>query len=339
MNNCLSTSRLRRTIFRVSASMFLLFPALFSFSAAGQEKIDYANPQNWVLYTPADRADKLFDVFYLYPTLTADEHTPLMPWDKKTKDKVIPFAKAQTSGLAPYANLYSPYVRQLEFGRCIRMMKCAHPEKLPPEETIETGVRDTMEAFQYYLTHLNRGRPYILFSHSQGTQALAIVLATNKNISVERGFVAAYLIGMTFRKDAPLPFAKGAEDLGVVITWNTQAKGAKNPLFSGPGSCCINPLNWKTDSTPALKEENPGAMFYDYKTGKSEHIPRFCGATADPENGILIVDLPPESKWIKRTLFGKQGVYHENDIWFFYDSLIRNIRLRVENWCGRYLKK
>lgn len=331
--------RMQRLLHMLAATLQLLVLILPASAIHAQEKIDYANPKNWAVYTPVSAANKPFDVFYLYPTLTASKSVPLMPWDKKTRDKVIPFVQAQTSGLARHANIYSPYVRQLEFTRCIRMMGAANPEKISPEETIETGVRDTMEAFQYYLTHLNRGRPYILLGHSQGTQALAIVLATNKNISLEQGFVAAYLIGMTFRKDAPLPFAKGADDIGVVVTWNTQAKGAKNPLFSGPGSPCINPLNWKTDSTPAAKEENPGAMFYSWKTGEIERIPCFCGAAVDVKNGVLITDPPPDSKWIKETLFGTAGIYHENDIWFFYDALVQNVLLRVEKWQERFLKK
>ena len=199
------------------------------------------------------------------------------------------------------------------------------------------GVADSLEAFQYYLTHLNQGRPYILLGHSQGAMDLAMVLLMNGNIMPDHGFVAAYLIGMPFKKDAAgvkLPFATGADDVGVVISWNTQSPDCKESVFSGKGTYCINPLNWKTDNTPATARENPAAVFYDYKTGELDRISHFCGAVVDPEKGALIVDLP-DSKWTKPTPLG-QGVYHMNDLYFFYEALIRNARNRVKNWRAIY---
>lgn len=322
---------------------FLLIGAFLLNAAAPLPPIDYTNPSNWAIYTPAAKADKGFDVFYIYPTLVADKNTPLMQWDEKTKAKVIPFVQAQLSGFKNVANLYCPYVRQLEFYRCMKELQgplTSEDEiKTPPAmaDSSATGVADAIEAFHYYLTHLNHGRPYILLGHSQGAMDLAIVLLMNGNIMPDHGFVAAYLIGMPFKKNAAgakLPFAKEAGDVGVVISWNTQSKDCKNSVFTGKGTYCINPLNWKTDATPASAGENPGAVFYDYKTGKLERFPNYCGAVIDPEKGALIVDLP-ESKWTKETALGK-GVYHMNDLYFFYESLVNNVLLRVKNWRSLY---
>ena len=323
----------------------LLIGAVLLNAAAPLPPIDYTNPANWAIYTPASKADKGFDIFYIYPTLVADKNVPLMQWDEKTKAKVIPFAEAQLSGFKNVANLYCPYVRQLEFYRCMEELKgpltSNEAIKTPPAavDSSAAGVADAIEAFQYYLTHLNHGRPYVLIGHSQGAMDLAMVLLMNGNIMPDHGFVAAYLIGLPFKinaNGAKLPFAKNADDVGVVISWNTQSKDSKGSVFTGKGTYCINPLNWKTDATPATANENPGAMFYDYQTGKVEHYPNYCGAMIDPEKGALIAD-PPESKWTKETPLGK-GVYHMNDLYFFYESLVNNVQRRVKNWRALYEK-
>ena len=323
----------------------LLIGAVLLNAAAPLPPIDYTNPANWAIYTPASKADKGFDIFYIYPTLVADKNIPLMQWDEKTKAKVIPFAEAQLSGFKNVANLYCPYVRQLEFYRCMEELKgpltSNEAIKTPPAavDSSAAGVADAIEAFQYYLTHLNHGRPYVLIGHSQGAMDLAMVLLMNGNIMPDHGFVAAYLIGLPFKinaNGAKLPFAKNADDVGVVISWNTQSKDSKGSVFTGKGTYCINPLNWKTDATPATANENPGAMFYDYQTGKVEHYPNYCGAVIDPEKGALIAD-PPESKWTKETPLGK-GVYHMNDLYFFYESLVNNVQRRVKNWRALYEK-
>lgn len=54
-------------------------------------------------------------------------------------------------------------------------------------------------------------------------------------------------------------------------------------------------LNWKTDSTPAGKEENLGACFTDYSGNIITEIPQLTGAYIDPQRGALKVpDVTPE---------------------------------------------
>lgn len=325
--------------------LLLLVGAVLLHAASPLPPIDYTNPANWVIYTPIAQADKGFDIFYVYPTLIADRNNPLMPWDAQMKAKTIPFVQAQLNGLKAHANLYCPYVRQLEFTRCMDELEdtltSSKEIKEPPagEYTSGIGVADTLEAFQYYLTHLNRGRPYVLVGHSQGAMGLSMVLLMNGNVMPDHGFVAAYLLGIPLKKEsngARLPFARGAGDVGVVISWNTQSKDCKGSIFTGKGTYCINPLNWRTDSTPATAAENPGAVFYDYKKGETVRVPNFCGAVVDPEKGALIAD-PPECRWTANKLMG-DGVYHMNDLYFFYDAFVNNVLLRVKNWRTLYEK-
>ena len=58
-----------------------------------------------------------------------------------------------------------------------------------------------------------------------------------------------------------LKFAEGADDTGVIVSWNTEGPGNKYEESSvvKPGAIAINPLNWKRDDTYAPASENLGA--------------------------------------------------------------------------------
>ena len=323
---------------------FLLLLFLFSICKSMLVATDFAMAENWVIRE--EKSTGTWDIFYIYPTLNASKETPLLDWsDPATKKKVRPFAEAQTRGIFQSdARIFAPYVRQLEYGRCLDALKGG----IQAEQTeMKHGIQDTLDAFDWYIKNENGGRPFILLGHSQGAMDLYALLKKRKDLSPEKGFAAAYLIGLPriteemFARDfadrAIVP-AKKADDVGVVVAWNTQSPDAKNPLFTGPGTLCINPLNWRTDSKPAGPEENPGAVFYDYRTGKTERKTHFCGAAVDPEKGALIVDLPVRSKYDAKGFMGA-GVFHMNDVWFFAESLRANAKLRILAWRDAFGEK
>ena len=308
--------------------------------------VEYSDKANWVIRDDAPATEtQTFDVFYVYPTLFASRKKELMDWsDPKLAAKTSGFVRAQTTELFQGGvRVFAPYVRQLEYGRILKIT-----EDMPVERTkLRYGIEDTADAFKYYLEHHNGGRPYILLGHSQGAIDLYFLLKNTPAITVERGFVAAYLPGLPkitktrFERDLAgrgiFP-AADADGLGAVIVWNTQSAGAKNPYFTGPGTLCINPLNWRTDAAPAGKEENIEAFFYDYRTGNTRRIAHFCGAAVAPDQGALIVHLPVRSEFDAMGFMGA-GVFHMNDIWFFAGNLRANAVLRVKNWRGKYAGK
>ena len=323
--------------------MLVLLLSVCGFLLAAAGGPDYRQAENWVI-CEAEKPDTDYDVFYVYPTLFADKKQPLMRWigNPKLQAKTLGFAKAQTGIFGDRARVFAPFVRQLEYRRCL--------EELEPgrnwidSDGIVPGVVDTMAAFRYYLEHFNHGRPYILVGHSQGAMDLYLTLLSTPEASVLRGFVAAYLPGLPHRtatkiaadlSDHGIAPATGADDLGVIIVWNTQAPGADNPRFTGNGTFCINPLNWRTDETPADKTENVGAFFYDYRNGSTRSVPDFCGARIDTERGALLVDLPVDSEYDANGFMG-QGVFHMNDIWFFAGNIRDNAKLRVKLWKEKY---
>lgn len=322
-----------------------LFSLLFFFFvlAAVLTGMDYAELENWAIAEP-DKTETTFDLFYVYPTLVASAPGGLMDWhDKEVADKTVSFSRAQTGIFGAHARVFAPYVRQSPYDVCIQELK-----RTPVEfASCETGMRDAVEAFRHYWkTWRKPGRPLILLGHSQGSVDLYAVLMECKEISVENGFVAAYLPGLpgamtqekfladfagrSFRS----PGVAGAEadefDSGAILFWNTQSRDAEPSPFRTKRALVANPLNWSaTDAAPA--ERNLGAYLYDYRTKTAKTVPGFCGAEPDGENGVLIVALPANSEWDAYGFMGK-GVFHQNDVWFFAENIAKNALARAERW-------
>ena len=304
--------------------------------------VDYGDRNNWVIRDLEIRGG--FDVFYVYPTLVASREHPLMDWrDPQVAAKTRGFARAQTTAILGEVRIFAPYVRQLEFRRCIDELRRRVPWA---DSGMRVGMDDTVAAFDYYLRHWNQGRPFVLMGHSQGAIDLYWLLKTRRDITPERGFIAAYLPGLpgltgeVFARDfagRAIRPARGAEEIGVIVSWNTLSPRAA-AKFAGRGALCINPLNWRTDATPASAELNTGAFFYDYRTGETERQPRVCGATVDPERGVLLVDLPENSRYDAKGQLG-MGVFHGSDIWLFADNIRANMHLRAAVWRKKFARK
>ncbi len=309
--------------------LFLLFVAASVFAG----KIDYSHPVNWVIRDTDSQ--RKFDVFYVYPTMNSSKTKPLMEWQipSKLTRKTFGFVTAQTGVFRKDARIFAPYVRQLEYHRAIDIV--GNDKDMAP---FEPGMTDTVTAFRYYMKHYNNGRPYILFGHSQGAMDLYELIKRCPEISPKNGFAAAYLIGLPKKTEAQIRAdlagrditpAKGRLDTGVVIVWHAQNSSADNKLFTVPGGYCINPLNWRTDSTPGTKEQNFASASYDKETGKLSVKEQFCGAVIDPAKGALIVDLPSKSQYDSNGFMG-DGVFHMNDVWFFIGNIRRNAIERID---------
>ena len=129
--------------------------------------------------------------------------------------------------------------------------------------------------------------------------------------------------------------AQGETDTGVIISFNSEAEGVEDSIMvpKGTKTLGINPLNWKTDSTPADKSLNEGACFTKYSGEIKKEIPQLTGAYLDEARGTLrVVDVAAAD--YSNSLF-PEGVYHLYDYQFFFRNLQKNVAVRLEN----YLKK
>jgi hypothetical protein len=214
--------------------------------------------------------------------------------------------------------------------------------QLNPEEDMyqnkyyQIGYNDVKTAFNYYLTNLNNGRPFIIAGHSQGSTALVSLMRDLfNNPDLQKQLVAAYLIGYSitpedFQNYPWMKPATSADDTGVIISYNSQTPDATDSPVLLPGAFCINPLNWQTDETKAHKSMNLGAVFFD-GTNISKEVSNYAGTQIDTKSGALTTILPEELD-IKGF---PDGVYHVYDYSLWYRNLQTNVAIRCEN----YLKK
>lgn len=197
-------------------------------------------------------------------------------------------------------NFFSPYYHQAT-------MECF---LLSPEErsslVSEVG-KEASEAFAYYMKNLNGGRRFILAGFSQGGMLLKSVI---RKMSAEQfsRMVGAYFIGEQItaedlRNPRFVP-ATGALDKGVVISFNSVvAPEDKWDVVCSEPACCINPVNWCTDSTPATFRDGDFVLT----------------ATVDPEVNVVLVsgygeDIPSpgwDAPWPKGCLHGKDIVAYD----------------------------
>lgn len=214
---------------------------------------------------------------------------------------------------------------------------------LPAEERepyLALAYEDVKDAFTYYLEHYNEGQPIILAGFSQGADmSIRLLKDCFAEEEVNDLLVACYAIGWSITEEElaeypHLQFASGEDDTGVIVSFNSEAETVTDSLMipAGTRTLAINPLNWKTDGTPAGKEENLGACFTDYGGNIVTELPQLTGAYLDLERGALkVTDVTPEEYPPVLPIFS-DGVYHLYDYQFFYRNLQENVGVRLESY-------
>ncbi len=299
--------------------------------------VDYRKSENWVSLPTATKA---VDVFYVYPTIyTGDNPTNMDVHDADLRAFAHGVLTAQAGVYSPYANVFAPFYRQQS--AATQSMEANNGGRDAFADSLfRVGYRDAENAFDYYLEHLNNGRPFILAGHSQGTMVV-IELLRNRldSLGLQEQLIAAYAIGYSVTQadldNYPwMRLAQGETDTGVIITYNTQGPNAGESPVLLTGAVAINPLNWKTDATSASRDSNIKAIFFNDATGEAiEEVPNFAGTYIDIETGALIVtdmqsvqsdeiDLENLGRW-------SDEVYHQFDYAFFYENLKENVGKRI----------
>jgi len=247
------------------------------------------------------------------------------------QSKVQGLLVSQAGVYASSANLFAPYYRQTSF------VALHADEDMYTNPFFRVGAEDVAASFTYYLTHLNHDRPFILASHSQGTLVMIDLIRNMLHEThLQEKLVAAYLIGYSVMPDDFISYpwmkpAKREDDTGVIISYNTQLPHATGSPVLKPGAFCINPLNWRTDDTPASKELNRGAVFFeDFKGILKKEIPQYVGAKINQKTGALET-VPPDYNTLELGAF-PNGVLHKFDYAFWYRNLEANVSCRINSY-------
>ncbi len=215
----------------------------------------------------------------------------------------------------------SPYYHQYTFEAFSGRTKEDTLKFLAVKEEV---TKEAIEAFRYYMKHLNNGRQFVLAGFSQGAQLSIEIVKAMREEELSK-MAAAYIIGYRLTaEDLSHPNIKAAEDetsRGVCISFNsTLSEKGIWEMTSGGAATCINPLNWHRDTTAAVLE-------YNGLKGK---------VRVDTKNNVLMVEIDksPFHKWMEEhPLFGKAGMdkecLHHWDLLFYTESLKKNAAKRV----------
>lgn len=208
-------------------------------------------------------------------------------------------------------NFYSPYYRHITLETWATL-----DEDIINKRFHDVAFADIKNAFDHFSTNFNQGRPFILAGFSQGGKAVVELIKILPEKMRER-MIAAYVLGYKVTpedvKQAPwLVAAKDSTDTGVVICYNSvsDVKHIK-PVISAPCAMGINPVNWRTDATPATLNDT-------------------ITVTLSPEHNVLVLDGFDGSYLTNILDFLNVGDYHSIEPWVYSECLHKNIKQRIE---------
>jgi hypothetical protein len=319
---------------------------------------DYARPDAWAAWPGrAGAVDTLapglpdagvanaqkVDVFFVHPTTYLIGEAANARYDEpgmtssQIEQGVLRF---QASVFNACCRVYAPHYRQA----ALRNFRGTN--QAGAAAAFELAYSDVARAFDYYLTHENHGRPFIIASHSQGSlHALRLVQERIAGQALAHQLVAAYIIGyalpLSIESDG-LALCRSATQTGCLISWNTVKEGVtggereherlvwRQGRYQPVGSevlACTNPLNWQLGSD-APASQNLGAL-PGAKPGAALEpvVPGLTGARC--RGGMLEVSIPMGQRHGFADALTLFGSYHILDYNLFYANIRRNAQQRV----------
>lgn len=279
---------------------------------------DYADPALW--YTVENDSTGLgADVFYVPSTWEFDWQTPdgqtshyADAYNESHREHMSRELKAVAAYMAEGNNFYAPFYRHITLDSWATLN----------EDTIARRVRvaigDVCRAFDAFLRRRDASRPFVLAGFSQG--ALAVVrLLHHMDDATYRQLVAAYVLGYrvtptdtaTCRR---IRAARDSMDTGVTICYNS-VKDVRyiKPIVADSCIMCINPVNWRTDATPATLADT-------------------ITVTLDTAHHVLVLSNYAATEYKPILGILNVGDVHGCEPWLYSECLRRNIALRIRQW-------
>ncbi len=228
------------------------------------------------------QADSPVDVFFVHPTTYYQSDTWNQPLDNALANAITDGAvmRGQASVFNSSGAIYAPRYRQAT-------LYAFMDDTGSGPAALNTAYGDVLAAFDYYVAHFNRGRPFILAGHSQGSRHLVPLLKDRiEGTPLRELLVAAYPIGFGIdpgELPADVAVCTGPEETGCLVTWN--AVGPDAASFGDPrDNICVNPLTWRTDGVRADFAQNLGAVSFG-ATGFAANVDP--AALVAPRNPVL----------------------------------------------------
>ncbi|MDO4159199.1 MAG: DUF3089 domain-containing protein [Prevotellaceae bacterium] len=279
---------------------------------------DYSNSNMWYQRSN-DTSGEGADIFYIVSTWEFDWSTDegivshyADPVGTKAHcdDMTIEISKI-ADYMSPGNNFYSPYYRHITLET---WATCN--EDIINDRYDSVSFVDVKKAFTYFMDSLNHDRAFILAGFSQGGKSVVELLKVMPEEVKER-MIAAYVLGYKVTPEDTMVSknivaAKDSVDLGVTICYNSVSDVKYiQPVISAPMAMCINPVNWRTDATPATLHDT-------------------ITVTLSPEHKVLVLDGYSGSEYKPILNFLNVGDFHSAEPWLYSECLAKNIQQRIK---------
>lgn len=275
--------------------------------------------------------DTTVDVFFLHPTSYLDEKSidetrladpaEQFRWNAAIDDGDVNHSTDQGSMLNQASafnvfRVFAPRYRQAH-------IRSFYIDKAIAKPFFDTAYADVKKAFLYYLENENRGRPFIIASHSQGTlHAGRLIKELVEGKPLQQQMVAAYLIGLpvadtffTLLKPCGTP-----GETNCFVSWRTFKKGYEPPAVQKETfkAVVVNPLTWTSEPGWVSRKQNKGAVLYKF----NKPLPRNAGAEV---HGNILWSSKP--RFFGNIFFTRKN-YHIGDINLFWMNIRENVEER-----------
>lgn len=315
----------RTYLFSVAFSLILLFICGCRESLADTQSEDsvyvpvapdYSDMRMWTILRN-DMDGNGADVFYIPSTWEYDWYTKEGQICHHADPSIIQHREdmsIEIDQVAEYMaednNFYSPYYRHITLDSWATLN-----EDTITRRFMDVAFLDIKKAFNRFIEKYNDNRPFILAGFSQGGKSV-VELLKDMDESTRQRMVAAYVLGYKITPEDvdTHPYIKAAGDsidTGVVICYNSvsDVKYLK-PVVSAPNVMCINPVNWKTDATPAILNDT-------------------ITVTLAPEAKVLVLDGFDGSYLPNILNILNVGDYHGIEPWLYSECLRNNFHQRI----------
>lgn len=298
---------------------FIFLPlVLLAMSCSHKTVSQWDSSEMW--YQNDRQTDKeLIDVFYLVSTVTNKSidangnevfRAQLTPDERKGFSKEMRFANYM---FGDSVNFFSPYYHQFTMSA----VSTPIPNKM---DSLVSVTKEVCDAFDYYMTHYNKGRRFVIAGFSQGA-IHTLSLLKHMTDKQYKQMIAAYMMGYRLTaEDLQHPHVKAATsatDTGVTVSFNsvTSPDAIWHDITDGAATC-INPVNWTTDTTPAQ-------IVYHGDTAM---------VSVDTTYNVLVLDGLDINNFYTpgQEVYYPKGNLHHWDLRFYRESIKANVQQRAK---------
>lgn len=271
--------------------------------------------------------DSSVDVFFIHPTSLTDYNDT--SWNASIDDIELN-NKTDRSSILYQASVFNQQCRVFAPRYRQAHLRTFFIDSLSASSYFDIAYSDVKNAFEYYLTHYNNGKPIIIASHSQGTLHAARLLKEYfDGKPLQQKLVCAYIIGLPVQQQyfSSLSPCKDSLSTGCFVGWRTFKSGYESEFVKKEKfkAVVINPLTWTANDELVPASFNKGAILRNYNKIIQHAV------SAQVHNNVLWTSKPD----VFGKIFLQNKNYHIGDINLFYMNIRENVNTRIRSYFNK----